>query len=304
MMARSAANWHRRMALATAIGGLVVLGPLPAAAVVLDWSAVSWPSGSLSQTITGVDPNNPGSSVTISISGDTSAFRSGYPVNAAAPITGGTLGDTNLQLVLRFPNTASNITVSVQFNYGGAGVQDVQTTLFDIDNGKNKQGQVVYVDQISGIQGQLSTNAPVAATVTNLPGSPTYTVANNGTLNATITGIKNNRDRSGNGNATLDFGTNLINQFSFTYGNGSGVQAGPNQQAIGVFDISWLPVVPEKGPSAAAIILCALAVTWRAGRGRRQPGSSRDPGCGGACCPSRRARGRLPVAELKRPYAQ
>ncbi|MBU6400749.1 MAG: hypothetical protein KGS61_10550, partial [Verrucomicrobia bacterium] len=97
----------------------------------------------------------------------------------------------------------------------------------------------------------------------------TYTVANNGTLNASITANANNPDTAGNGNATIDFGTNLITQFSFNYGNGPNVNKGPNQQGIALFDINFSPKVPETRPALAAILLCGLALGCRAVRARR-----------------------------------
>ncbi|MBU6399043.1 MAG: hypothetical protein KGS61_01875, partial [Verrucomicrobia bacterium] len=123
-----------------------VLLPARCSGTLLDWSTVTWPAGSLSQTFTGVDPNNPGSSVTVSISGTTSAFSSGYPAVATSPFTGGTISDSGLQLLVNFPNASANVTVTVSFNYGGAGVQNVNFTLFDIDEGFQGRN-VVYQDQ-------------------------------------------------------------------------------------------------------------------------------------------------------------
>lgn len=251
---------------------LGALLPWRCEAVLLDWSTLTWTPGSLSQSFD-IDPNNPGNDVTITISDPTGSFSAGYPTIATTPITGGTAADSSLQLALTFPNTTANITVTVQFTYAGNGyaygVDSLQATLFDIDKGK-VGANTVYVDQISSIQAAAAgTGTALAATVTNVPGAATYTVANNGTLSATITGNANNVDTSGNGNATLDFGTNVVSSFSFTYGNGPGVTKGPNQQAIGMFDISFRPKVPEKSPGLAAMALCGLVVGYRALRSRR-----------------------------------
>jgi hypothetical protein len=267
---------HRtRIGLLTATF-LAVLLPLRCAAIVMDWSTLTWPTdingNPLMTASFDVDPNNPGNDVTISITGDTAAFATGFPVINTTPITGGTAADSGLQLVLTYPNTASNITVTVSFTYAGNGyaygVDQAQLTLFDIDKGTSG-AKTVYVDQISNIQANnVNTSSAVAATITNIPGSPTYTVANNGTLGATITGNANNPDTSGKGNATLNFGTNIIDSLSFTYGNGPGVNKGPNQQAIAVFDISYRPRMPEKDPAWAAVALCGLVLGYRAVRSR------------------------------------
>ncbi|MHB8522999.1 MAG: hypothetical protein ACYDH9_19895 [Limisphaerales bacterium] len=256
------------------IGLLSAVLPLRCAAVLLDWSTLSWTPGSLSQSFD-IDPNNPGNDVTITISGDTAAFVSGYPKIATTPFTGGTAADSGLQLRLNFPSNASNITVTVQFTYAGKGyaygVDQAHLTLFDIDQAKSG-GKVVYADQISSIQGAAAgTGTAVAATITNIPGSPTYTVANNGTLSATVTGNIFNSDNSGNGNVGIDFGTNDISSFSFIYGNGPGVQNNPAAQGIAGFDITYRPKVPEAGPALAAMLVCGLAVGWRAMRSIRLP---------------------------------
>ncbi|MHB8523261.1 MAG: hypothetical protein ACYDH9_21255 [Limisphaerales bacterium] len=242
--------------------------------MLLDWSTVTWTAGSLSQSFD-IDPNNPGNDVTITISDPTGSFIGGNPVIGTTPITGGTAADSSLQLALNFPNTSANITVTVQFTYAGKGyaygVDSLQATLFDIDLGK-QGANTVYQDQISGIQATAAgTGTAIAATVTNVPGAATYTVANNGALSATITGNANNPDSSGNGDATLNFGTNVVSGFSFTYGNGPGVNKGPNQQAIGLFDISFRPKVPEQNPALAAMALCGLVVGVRAVRSFRRP---------------------------------
>jgi hypothetical protein len=263
-------RWFR---LTLLLAGVVVAvcRPTNGFAIVVDWSTLTWPTdvngNPLMSASFDVDPNNPGNDITVSISGDTAAFvGGGYPTIGTVPITGGTAADSALQLVIKFPSNASNITVSVQFTYAGNGyaygVDQAQFTLFDIDN--SKTGSTVnYADQISSISAQLGAGPPVAATITNIPGSPTYTVANQGTLNATITGNKNNPDTSGNGNATLNFGTNIIDAMSFTYGNGPGVKAHPSQQAIGVFDISYRPRLPETGGALAATAVCVFAAFWQ-----------------------------------------
>jgi hypothetical protein len=264
-------------ALGLACGlSLGVLAPVRCAAVVLDWSTVSWPTdGSGNPLLSAsfdIDPNNPGNDITITISDPSGAFQYGYPTISTTPITGGTIGDSALQLMLNFPDTSSTITVSVQFTYAGKGyaygVDQAQFSLFDIDNSGGKS--LTYVDQISGISAQLGSGSPVAATITNIPGSATYDVANNGTTSATLTGNANNTDTAGNGDATLDFGTNVIDSMTFTYGNGPGVKHNPGQQAIAMFDISYRPRLPEKQPALAAMALCGLVVGLGAVRSRRR----------------------------------
>ena len=47
-------------------------------AVTLDWSAVTWTAGSLSNSYD-IDPSNPGNDITIAMSGNTGNFNSGSP---------------------------------------------------------------------------------------------------------------------------------------------------------------------------------------------------------------------------------
>src|SRR5205807_6174562 len=112
-------------------------GTAPAALV--DWSALNWPAGSLSNSYD-VDPSNPGNDVTVTIAGDTGQLQpslaSGNPQTPAITRAfDGGLGTSpyTLELALNLTSNSQSVTFTLNFSaLYAAGVSNVSFTLFDI----------------------------------------------------------------------------------------------------------------------------------------------------------------------------
>ena len=231
--------------------------------LVLDWSSVTWPAGSLNNSFD-VDPGSPGNDVTVAVSGDTGqllpSFTAPNPQTPAITQTfQGGFGSTvnSLELRVDYANQSQAITVTITFSaqYAG-GVNNVSFRLFDIDKG-------TYQDQIRGITG-LSTDGVtlVAPTITNV--GPAAALSGTGT-NQVIDGILTSSDTgagSGDGNATISFGPTALRSITFTYGSGTATQADPTSQKIGLYNIDFTPV-PEINPALASILVCLGAIGFK-----------------------------------------
>ena len=234
-------------------------------AVVLDWSTVTWPAGSLNNSYH-VDPSVPGNNLTFDVSGNTSQLLPSFsPPNAQTPVVSQTFQggfgslQNSLELRVDFANQSQFVTVTITFagTYTG-GVNNLSLTLFDIDN------QGTYQDEIRSITA-LSTDGvtQIAPTISGLGSA----VSLSGTgLNQTLDGIANAADTgagSGDGNATITFGAAPLQSITFTYGSGSATQADPTTQKIGIYNLIYSVVpVPEINPSIASTLVCLLAVTF------------------------------------------
>jgi len=240
---------------------LLLLAPASAKAMVLDWSNVTWSAGSLTGSFD-IDPDNPGNDVTVTITGSTGQFfNSTYP-KITSDFTGGLgAGTDQLDLYVDYSNTSQSITVAVTFNYAG-GVSDVNFILFDVDTGavtgKGKNPERAFVDQITGIAAVATNDTLVAPTIT--VANSTYTQTSGSGTNQTITGQDVANDFSGQGSVTIDFGTNTISGFSFTYGEGPGSEKDPFAQGIGLYDVNYKPKVPEYHPGLLSALMCLLVV--------------------------------------------
>jgi hypothetical protein len=145
-------------------------------------------------------------------------------------------------------HTNTNLTVQISFNTGttwATAANNVSFTIFDIDITTNS-------DIINSIYGVAPDGTHVAATITNV--GPVVTLTGSG-LTQTLTGNAASLDNSGNGNATISFGTTVTDVF-FTFGNNAGA---PRYQDIAIGDISFTPV-PEINPATASALSCLLAL--------------------------------------------
>jgi hypothetical protein len=230
--------------------------------IVLDWSTVTWPAGSLNNSFD-VDPGSPGNDLNVVVSGDTAQFLPSFtPPNPQTPAISqtfqGGFGSTvnSLELRVDYANQSQQVTVTISFAAYAQGVNNVSFTLFDIDKG-------TYQDQIRGITA-LSTDGVtlIAPTITNvgaavaLSGSGTAQVLD-GILTAADTGAA-----SGDGNATISFGPTPLQSITFTYGSGTATQADPTSQKIGLYNIDFTPV-PEINPALASILVCLGAIGFK-----------------------------------------
>lgn len=246
---------------------LVLLAPATSRAVLLDWNNVTWSSGQLSRSFN-VDGTNPGSDVSISITGDTGYLQSGSP-NDTTDLTGGQGGSQqSLFLNANWSNRNQSITVAIDFNYTD-GVDNVSFMIFDVDYGSGS-----YRDKIFDIVGIDANGNLVAPTITTSSGNQKY---GSGT-NQYVLGTTAVDANSGNGNITIDFGSTAIYGLSFSYGNNSDAPNNPGNQYIGLYDISYTkapPRIPEVHPALASSLVCFLAIgfrRWRARfRGRSTP---------------------------------
>ena len=250
---------------------ILVIQPLPSQAIVLDWSTISslsWStSGGTYTTSFNFDSSNPGNDVTITISGNTSGFLTSSPYNSpgvSSIITGGQgSSEDSLLLAFNWGSRNNDVTVTFHFNYTD-GIKNVEFALFDIDRLDNNTADSGFRDYISDITGSYNGGSNIIPTITVEDSSYT-SVVNAGKSTQGIRGEDGAADNSNNGNAYISFGTNVIDEISFTYGNWTGgggkAPSNPGQQGIGVYDFSFdkNPKVPEVGTTVAAVTLCIFA---------------------------------------------
>ncbi|MGZ5553765.1 MAG: hypothetical protein ACXWHF_09010 [Chthoniobacterales bacterium] len=243
----------------------------PAAAVLLDWDAASWAPGTLSNTFQ-IDPIDPQTLVGVTVTSNNGANLvpySGAPNPMTPAITPGFQGglptiENTLTLAVDLTNSATqSITITISFGATG-GASGVSFKLFDIDSGGP------YQDQLTSIQGlSIDGTTLIAPTIT--------TSANNlliGTgLAQSVVGTATAQDtgpNSGRGNVTIDFGSNLIQSLTFTYGSTTAF-ADPAYQHFGIHDINFTPV-PEVNPAAMSGLFClGVAVVASRRRARQAP---------------------------------
>ena len=239
-----------------------------ASAALVDWSALNWPAGSLSNSYD-VDPASAGNDVTVTIGGDTGQLQpslvSPYPQTPAITRAfDGGLGTSplTLELALNLTSNAQSVTFTLDFSaLYAAGVSNISFTIFDID--ANNISGSTYQDVISGIHATSTTGTQIAPTITNV--GPNVSLTGIG-LSQVLTGQASTVDvgaGSGAANATISFNTTNISSITFTYGSSS-MFADPTYQHIGIYNIDY-EVVPEPGVLGACLIIVGLAV-WRSHR--------------------------------------
>jgi hypothetical protein len=220
-----------------------------ASAVVLDWNGVVWTPGSLNNSY---DLNgDPATDITVKITSQTPNIWQPDPAGTPTPainqtLTGG-LPEKSLMIAANL-HTNSNATVQISFTGGPGGLlgaNNVSFTLFDIDLSADR-------DIISNIYGVAPDGSQIPATITNIGSAVSLTGIG---LGQTLTGNLVSPDSSANGNATISFGSTLIYDVFFTFGNSSGP---PRYQDIAIGDISFTPV-PEVNPAVASVGSCLLA---------------------------------------------
>jgi hypothetical protein len=232
-------------------------------AVILDWDGVSWTAGSLNNSYD-VDPASAGNDVTVTVGGNTAQLRqeivSPFPQTPCITTNfqgGLATAENTLSLAVDFTSQAQQITVTVDFSALYAqGVESVSFKIFDVDFAN--AGGSTYQDQIRSITALSIDGITLIA--------PTITPSTNNTLSGSglsqvVTGNTSTVDSgagSGLANVTIDFGTNAIKSFTFTYGSGSGTVADPTYQHIGIYDIHFTPV-PEINPVWGTICSCVAA---------------------------------------------
>ncbi len=243
-----------RFCVTAAIALLLAVAP-GAQALVLDWDGVAWAPGDLvnSYDLNGDSVND----ITVSITSQQANIWALDPTSGSqAPVvnqtlTGGLLPAQNSLMLAADLHTKSACTVQISFTGGNGalntpGATNVSFTLFDIDITTN-------ADVISGIYGLAPNGTHVAATITNIGSSITPTGTG---LLTELAGNSAAANNSGTGNVTISFGSTLITDVFFNFGNTAGA---PRYQDIGIGDITFTPV-PEINPSVAAAGSCILAL--------------------------------------------
>ncbi len=243
-----------------------------------DWDRADfvWTAGNLSASFE-IDTENPGNDITITISGDTSYFLSGYPAKDTGLEGGKSPAENNLHTRLNWDQPGRSITITIDFHYA-KGVDIATLTLFDVDagnpelvtKGKNTGEPIPntrqWVDVITNIQGKAVGGSTIYPS--NVVGSGSNVVSGSGaTWNVVGTGdAPNTGTGSGQGNVTISFGSNALTQVQYTWLAGNDSVADPAAQRIGIYDFSYASRIPEYHPGLFGASFCSLLIAMRHGR--------------------------------------
>ena len=247
---------------------LFVCKNLAHSAVLLDWDALTWTAGDLSNSY---DLNGDGTTdvtVAITTSGNITwqnGAQVGVTGNApftdvgtgnSGPGTGGTTGKL-LSLWMNVNGNANSfvrLTVTFSGIFAG-GVQDVSLALHDIDQGS-------YQDQIRTIRAINSVGTTVYATSVTNSGSISDSVTGSG-ANYRVTGNNGAADNNtAQGDATISFANQTITQFSFVYGNPTTLSGINSAQHIQIGDLFYTPTVPEAGSGIFSAAICLVTMAF------------------------------------------
>src|SRR5438067_1899285 len=225
---------------------LAIFKAAPARALVLDWDTAAWAPGDLvnSYDLNGDAVND----ITVKVTSQQASIWAIDPTSGSqAPVdnqtlTGGLSPAENSLMLAANLHTKSACTVQISFTGGNGalntpGATNVSFTIFDIDITTNS-------DVISTIYGVAPDGSQVTATITNVGSA------------VTLTGSGLSQELSGNGNVTISFGSTLITDVFFNFGNTAGA---PRYQDIAIGDVSFTPV-PEINPAVVSGISCLVAV--------------------------------------------
>lgn len=235
-------------------------------AFVMDWNNLSWTQGALTKTYFDIDGE--GTDVTVTITGDTGRFISGYP-KIANDFTGGysaAVAD-NLDIFVNYAANTESITISVTFSQA---VENVSFELFDLDRGVKNKGSHAFIDQVANVKGSLDGGTEFGA---NAAYNASYVGQSGSGVATEYYGTTESLpDTSGNGNLNLSFGAQL-DTFSFVYGNrnsgGDKTKDNPDQQGIGFYDIAFTKVGPVIPETSTVLYLAGigLVICWHQRRG-------------------------------------
>jgi len=224
-------------------------------ALVLNWHSAAWAPGDLvnSYDLNGDSVND----ITVKVTSQQANIWALDPNSGSqAPVvnqslTGGLVPAENSLMLAANLHTKSACTVQISFTGGNGalntpGAANVSFTLFDIDVTTN-------ADVISNIYGLAPDGTHIAATLSNVGSAVTLTGTG---LTQELDGNAAAANDTSNGNVTVSFGSALITDVFFDFGNTAGA---PRYQDIGIGDISFTPV-PEIDPAATAAGSCLVAL--------------------------------------------
>lgn len=235
-----------------------------ARAVVLDWDAVTWtanPPNSSNSYDVDPDPGAPGNDITVAVTSGATLGTGALAQARDTSMQGGLATFENtLTLTLDLTANTQYVTITVTFSSAYTlGVTNVSFQIFDVDFANENGNGARFQDRIGAISGlSIDGMTLIAPTITT---SANNTVSGTG-LDRVIDGLApvvNTGAGSGGANVTIDFGTNAIRSFTFTYGSGANAPNDPTQQKIGIHDINFTPV-PEINPALASILSCIGAI--------------------------------------------
>lgn len=246
-----------------------------AGAMVFDWDTLTWAGGNLTGTYD-IDAANPGNDIKITIAGDTGFFNSGYPQNVTDLQGGLPTAEKNLKTDLNWTANTMAITITIDFLYPlGADLAIIK--LFDVDAGLPQTVKIKGKDvEIPGTRDWQDVIKDIQATAwgggtvypTNVTAGPASVVTGSGStwLVTGVAGSPSTGATSGDGNVTIDFGTNLLTQVKYTWAAGADSLSDPSLQFIGLYDFSFQPRIPEYHPGWISAGLCGLLGMFRLGR--------------------------------------
>ncbi len=209
--------------------------PSIATAATLDWNAVNYPVGSLSQSFT-----VGGGSVSLNFTGQTSALV-GFGASSDTPddntvLNGSSTTEETLHLQADFSHENQAVTLTTNFTGFGQGVSNVAFLLYDIDIGTNWQDRVV----LQGFLGNTLINP------TFIGVNSTYVTASGNTLDGKKA-VDNNSDL---GNVTVAF-NGIIDHFTLAFTQDPAkTPTNPASHGIALGDISFEPVPIPPASSA------------------------------------------------------
>jgi len=246
----------RYILVVVAAAALISAGAANSAhALVLDWDTAVWAPGDLTNSydLNGDAVND----ITVQITSQQGNIWTLDPVSGSqAPVvnqslTGGLVPSENSLMIAANLHTKSACTVQISFTGGNGalntpGAANVSFTIFDIDITTN-------ADILSNIYGVAPDGTHVAPTITSIGSIVSLTGLG---LTQELAGIGVSPNNSGLGNATISFGSAVITDVFFNFGNTAGA---PRYQDIAIGDISFTPV-PEINPAAASAVSCVIAL--------------------------------------------
>ena len=235
----------------------LILFQAQARALVLDWDTVAWANGSLNNSYQ-IDPMAGGPDVNVAVTSNNGAPLVPYsaPPNPQTPTINNVFQgglptvENTLTLAVDLANPSQSVTITISFANPG-GVQGVSFKLFDIDAGGGSQDEVTMIRALS-IDGSTLIAPTITTSANNTLVGSGLTQSVVGTATTASTG-----PTSGRGNVTIDFGTNVIQSLSFTYGC-TVAFPDPAYQHFGLHDVSFTPV-PEINPAILSTISCLVA---------------------------------------------
>ncbi len=238
-------------------------GMLPCAAAELDWSSVSWTSGTLSQSYSNVD----GTTVDIDFTFPATVTTGNalYPTGTPSPSNGAFVTgspeintdlttDDALYLELDFGAQDPNEYVTLEIDFSEE-VTDVSLTAFDIDfNDDDFQDLVVVVGLTESGDFVEPTTLGISAGVNRRTRGAVGRAFFDDTIydpndpavirRSGIVGLTTQSTPDG-GSGTWDFGDQEIVGLRLVYTNGRDGPVTPDGQAIALGNVSFTPVIPE-----------------------------------------------------------